>query len=280
MVNNQFNLLKSLLIAGSLVTSLNVYAEDKKASPSAEEAAKELANPNTALASLNFKPTYTSYDDFETESILFQPILPFPRKDGSKIIIRPAVTYMIDNGFDESGMLDISSDVFYAYAMDKWDSGAAKLEGLGVIFSLPSGDEKLGQGEVTSLGASYIVGSLSAEEVSIFFPSHLQSVDEGDFGDAGKVSLTTIQVGRIWLPGGGWNFGTMPKIKYNWEADSGEEWTVPLNLSVGKTLVLAGRPWKFSAEVDYFVEAPDNGPEFALTFTITPVVENTLASWF
>ena len=55
------------------------------AAKSADEIARELANPNTALASLTFKNTFTRYDgrlpDANSETgftTLFQPSLPFP----------------------------------------------------------------------------------------------------------------------------------------------------------------------------------------------------------
>ena len=267
----------NLSLVATLAVSSFSYAADEN--DAANEAAKELANPNTAFASLNFKPAITSFEnengeDFEQNTLLFQPVLPFPREDGSKIIVRPAITYMEDDGFGNSGMLDLSSDVFYAFAAEP-----GVLEGVGAIFSLPTGSEDIGQGEVTSIGASYIYGNLTPENIWLFFPSHLQSIDEGDNGSA--VSLTTLQLTYVLLPGGGWNYGTSNKIKYNWEAESGEEWTVPINIVAGKTVVLDGRPWKFSVEFDYFVVSPDPvGPEYALTFTITPVVENVMTNWF
>ncbi|TRX53432.1 hypothetical protein [Thalassomonas sp. M1454] len=276
---NTNKLLKyTFILSGAFFTNLAI-AND------ADEAAKELANPNTAFASLNIKPQYIAFknengEDFEETSLLFQPVLPFPRDDGSKIIVRPAITAVEDNGFGESGMKDISSDVFYALPTVVEDS-IATIEGFGALFSLPTGSSDLGQGEVTSIGASYILGKIAADNIKLFFPQHLVSVDEGDLGNSGKVNLTTIQLGYIKLPGGGWNYGTGPKIKYNWEAESGEEWTVPLNFSIGKTTVLGDRPWKFSLEFDYFVVTPEPiGPEYQITFTITPVVQNTLANWF
>jgi hypothetical protein len=42
-----------------------------------------------------------------------------------------------------------------------------------------------------------------------------------------------------------------------------------------------GKPWKFQAQVQYFVEQPDAfGPEWLLKFTISPVVQNKLAGLF
>ena len=107
------------------------------------------------------------------------------------------------------------------------------------------------------------------------FPSH--QWDIAGSGDK-DISLTTIQPLFTYLPGDGWNVGTAPSITYDWEA---EQWTVPLQLNFGKTVVMNGRPWKLAAEINYYVEKSDPiGPEWMLSLNVTPVVKNGLAGWF
>jgi len=68
------------------------------AAKSADEVAKELANPAGSLASLNFNLQYQTYkgdlpraDDQDSWSLVFQPVLPFPVGDqGRRVIFRPA----------------------------------------------------------------------------------------------------------------------------------------------------------------------------------------------
>jgi hypothetical protein len=46
------------------------------------------------------------------------------------------------------------------------------------------------------------------------------------------------------------------------------------------TVLMSGRPWKLAVELDYYVEKSDTfGPEWMLSFNVTPVVKNVLASW-
>jgi hypothetical protein len=41
------------------------------------------------------------------------------------------------------------------------------------------------------------------------------------------------------------------------------------------------RPCKLGVELNYYVEKSDTfGPDFGISFNITPVVKNGLASWF
>jgi hypothetical protein len=81
-----------------------------------------------------------------------------------------------------------------------------------------------------------------------------------------------------YLPGGGWNVGSSPIMSYDHEI---EEWSIPINFTFGKTVIMNDRPWKLSMEINYFVEQPDAfGPEWFIGLNVTPVVENALASWF
>ena len=60
-----------------------------------------------------------------------------------------------------------------------------------------------------------------------------------------------------------------------------QAWTIPLNLSFGKTVILSGRPWKLSAEINYFVEQPDAfGPRWFFGVSLAPVIENPLSKLF
>ena len=72
--------------------------EGSAATPSADELAAELSNPNSSVASLTFKNQFRWYDgdlpDAGNQSnytLLFQPILPFVLDSGDKVIWRPAL---------------------------------------------------------------------------------------------------------------------------------------------------------------------------------------------
>ena len=91
---------------GSVVVtekSGDVDDEGGPATPSASELAAELSNPNTAVATLNFKNQYRSYtgtlpgaDDQSSYTLVIQPVLPFVLNNGDKIIFRPAIPVMVD----------------------------------------------------------------------------------------------------------------------------------------------------------------------------------------
>lgn len=256
------------------------------AAASAAELAAELANPNSPMATMTFKLQFRSFEgtlpnanDQSGTTLLLQPSLPFPLANGDSILWRPALPFLIDQpvfsagnqDFDEvSGMGNFAFDLAYARTSD-----AGILTALGVITSFPTAtDDRLGSDQYT-LGPEFLIGKLTSSYVIGMFPNH-----QWGFGGSGNVdiNLTSIQLFGTYIPGGGWTVGTAPTLTYEHNSD---QWTIPINLNVGKTVVMNGRPWKFGAEINYYIETPDAfGPEWMLSFSIAPVVKNGMASWF
>lgn len=276
----------SRIIITFMLTSSAVWAEEGAVAAgevSANEMAKELSNPNTALASMTLKTQFTGYtgdlpgaEDQFGSAVLFQPVLPFPRKDGSQVFFRPGIPIMIDKPVwtgtefeDQSGLGDIAFDV--AYGFPTTPSGI--ISAIGIFSSLPTATaEGLGSKQWT-LGPEFLLGKVNKKYVALIFPSHQWNV--AGWGEE-SVNVSTLQAGGTLLPGGGWNVGSMPIMSYNWNA---RQWTLPLNLQVGKTLMLGGSPWKFSTEINYYIEQPDAfGPEWMIGINMTPVVKNYAAS--
>jgi hypothetical protein len=256
------------------------------AKPSADEIAADLANPNTPLASLTVKLQFLSFQgdlpgaDRQTgQGLLLQPSFPFPRANGDVIFFRPTIPIQFDQpvfdasqlGFDsKAGLGDIAFDLAYART-----TKTGLLFAGGLVSTLPTASpDALGPDRWT-LGPEFLLGKLSKTYVVGMFPSH--QWDVAGSGDA-DISLTSAQLFGVYLPGGGWNVGSIPILSYDHEA---EDWTVPLNITFGKTMILSGRPWKLSVEVNYFVEQPDAfGPQWLISFNVAPVVENVLANLF
>lgn len=258
--------------------------EGGAAEPSAAELAAELANPNTSVATLTLKAQYSLYegnlpgaDDQSGTFLLFQPGLPFVLKSGAKIIWRPAVPIFVDQpvpeaggGFSgEAGLGDIAFDLAFAPKV-----APGRLLGFGFFTSLPTATNDLGSDRWT-IGPEILLGKATPNWVVGMLTNHQWSV--AGSGDV-DVSLTTIQAFLTAIRGGGWTVGSAPIITYDWNAD---QWKVPLQINVGKTVILNGRPWKLGAEINYFAEKSDTfGPEWMVGFNVAPVVKNTMAGWF
>jgi hypothetical protein len=255
------------------------------AQPSAEEIAAKLANPNTPLATLTFRLQYRDFggslpnaDGQGGTTLLAQPSFPFSLSNGDAILFRPAIPlHMGKPTFDSSsgnfetkfGLGDIVFDIAYA----KTTKTGWLLAG-GIVSSLPTAtSDGLGSDNWT-LGPEVMVGKLTKKYVIGVFPSYQSDIA----GSGADTSLTTVQAFYTYLPGGGWNLGTTPIMTFDHNSD---QWTIPINFTLGKTIIWNGRPWKLSAEINYYVEQPDAfGPDWFIGFNVGPVVENVLARWF
>lgn len=257
---------------------------------SADDVARELANPNNSLASLTFKNQYRWYtgdlpdaDDQGNYLLLFQPTFPFPLETGDEgrsanLFIRPAIPLLVnqpvfnssEGGFDDASAIgDIGFDLAY---------GVTEANGLlwavGMVATLPTATDDDVAGDQYRLGPEFLVAKFEKWGVYGIFPSHQWRV--GGSNDS-NFSNTQIQGFLRFLPGGGWNVGSSPIMNYDWES---EQWTIPLSLSASRTVMLGAMPVKVELEINYYVEQPDAfGPEWMLSFNLTPVVKNIINEW-
>jgi hypothetical protein len=276
------NLCRCLLIGLVFLSGMTAQAQDKE--KTADEIARELANPNTPLATLNFKLQFRQFkgdladaDNQDGTTLLFQPSLPFPLDNGDLLLFRPAIPIISDQpvfngtGFDgESGIGDIVFDLAYA---PKNDSGL--LIAYGLVASLPTATEDALGSDRYTLGPEYLIGKITPKYVIGAFPNHRWDI--GGSGDQ-SISLTSVQLFGTMIPGGGWNYGTNPIITYDWES---EQATIPVNFNFGRTVIWGGSPWKLSMEFNYYIEQADEfGPDWMVGFNVSPVVKNGMAEWF
>ncbi len=274
------------LLVLPLAVSHPAIAEEK----SADEVARELANPNTSLASLTFKNQYRWYtgdlpgaDDQNNYTLLFQPVFPFtlqPTASGGKanLFFRPAFPIMFDQPVFEvdkndfkgvTALGDIGFDIGY---------GVTETNGLlwafGIVGTLPTATDSDVAGKQWRLGPEVLFAKFEQWGVYGIFPSH--QWDVAGWGD-GYYSNTQIQAFLRFLPGGGWNVGSSPIMNYDWKS---HDWTIPLSISASKTVKFGSTPVKLELEVNYYVEQPDAfGPEWMVSLNITPVVPNFLDRW-
>ncbi len=76
------------------------------------------------------------------------------------------------------------------------------------------------------------------------------------------------------------SIGAGPNILADWEARSGDKWTVPLGIGINKTVQLGKLPVRFGIEYHYNVVRPDTvGADWDLRFMIIPAMPSALFSW-
>lgn len=257
------------------------YIGGAPAELSSEEAARQLANPNTPLASLTLKSQWTHWsgdlpgaEGHDSQTFLFQPNFPFPVSKTDTIFVRPAFPYLVDqpvvdgsgNVEAKTGFGDMGMDLAYGRT-----TGSGLLMAGGLITSLPTGADRLSS-DTWTLGPEFLIGRISSTSLVAIFPSH-----QWDVSGPKKTSLTSIQPILSFLPGGGWAVSYTGTSTYDWERG---QWTVPLNLMVSKTVKVGKTPLKLALEGNYYVEKADPlGQDWMIGFNITPVVPNVVADW-
>lgn len=266
-------------------TAVNKTSTGGAAAPSAEELAKTLANPNTPLASLNFRlqqrqfeGTTANADSQSSTTLLFQPSMPFTLDNGDMVFFRPGIPLLIGqpvfdgstgNFESETGLGDIGFDIAYGITTKTGWAFATGLAG-----SLPTATVDGMGTDKFSVGPELLVAKLGKDYVLGAYPNHMWDVAGSGNTD---VSVTNAQLFAIWLPGGGWNVGSTPILSYD---HINKQATIPVNLTVGKTIIFDGTPWKLGVEFNYYVEKSDTiGATWMIGFNLGPVVKNVVAEW-
>jgi hypothetical protein len=286
---------KHLLGVLALLVVLTPALAEDAGGQSKDEIARELANPNTVLTSLKLQIQYYSFDgdlpladEQNMLKLYLQPTLPFPLENGKTLWVRPGVPFVIDQPIydvdsrrlgSRSGLGDITLDVQYGTTLE---NGFLWSVGFSTIFPTAI-KEGLGS-EMWALGPGFQLGRITEKSVLGVFANHQWDIagDGKSYPDLpylrrseAEINLTAIQLFAIFLPGNGWNAGSAPIMTYNHES---EAWTVPLHLTAGKTIIINKRPWKFSVDLNYYVERPDSiASEWMVGFNVAPVVENVFA---
>ena len=268
-------------------------AETDGQEKSAAAVARELANPNSSLATLTLKNQYRWYtgdlpgaDDQDNYTMVFQPVFPLSLpKDGSgnqrTVFIRPGFPLLVDQpvpreengGLDWDGisaLVDIGFDIGY---------GVSKKSGflwaVGMVGTLPTATDSDVAGKQLRLEPEFLLAKFEKWGLYGIFPSHQWNVT--GWSDE-SFSATQFQPVLKFLLGDGWTVGSSPIGFYNWESS---EWTIPINLSASETVIIGKTPWKFELEANYYVEQPDAfGPQVMIGFNISPIVSNPFQKGF
>ncbi len=217
--------------------------------------AKAAQNPLASMISLPFQNN--SNFDYGPEggtqdTLNIQPIWPFKLNDDWNLVTRTILPVMstpaITSGDSRTtGLGDTTfTGWFSPSAVSKWIWGA------GPVLVLPtSTDDELGTGE-WSAGASIVVLTMPGEWVIGSLFSNVWDVN----GSEG-VNFFTWQPIINYNLSDGWYLASVPSITANLEADSDQQWTVPVGGGVGKIFRIGKQAINMSGHVYYNAIKPD-----------------------
>jgi hypothetical protein len=238
-----------------------LLAATASAQPTAEELSQEAANPIADLVSL---PVQNNTDfglgpnDRARNVMNIQPVVPL---FGGKLVTRTIVPVVWlpdlgeDSGFRTTGLGDILLTGFYVPETE------SLMWGVGPVFELPTGGSERGTQKWSAGPSAVALAQHGSWTVGLLANQLWSFAGDSERDDVSKGSLQYFLVRQL---GGGWYVNSAPIITVNWEADSGDQWTVPFGLGAGKLSFLGSMP--VNAQVGGFVNAvkPDIGPDWQL----------------
>ncbi|RLA03035.1 MAG: neuromedin U, partial [Gammaproteobacteria bacterium] len=191
-----------------------------------------------------------------------QPVLPFSNGKVNFInrTIMPVMQQpkLTPDGDSKFGLGDITHTVFISPA-----APSAFTWGVGPVLTFPTAtDDRLGvdawSGGIGAVGLAmpgkWVVGAL------------IQNV--WSFSGDDDVNQLLFQYFINYNMEGGWYLTTAPIITANWEADSGERWTVPVGGGFGKIFRIGSQPMNAQFQAFYNIDKPDFVGDWSLRFQL------------
>ena len=235
----------------------------------AAELAKKLSNPVAALISV---PIQNNWDfgigpaDAMRYTANVQPVIPFSISEDWNLITRTIMPIIyaespVKGGDDKSGLGDIVQSFFLS---PNAPTSSGWIWGAGPVLLWPSAtDDALG---TDKWGAGPTVVILKQQKGWTYggLANHIWSYAGND--NRADVNATLLQPFLSYTTKKQTTFGFSTEATYDW---NGEQWTVPLNLSVSQLLMLGKLPISFQFGPRFYVERPDGGPDWGLRFSVT-----------
>jgi hypothetical protein len=167
-------------------------------------------------------------------------------------------------------MGDIGLDLGYGGVSD---NGFIGMLGIAVVF--PTSEDLSARRGQWLLGPEVTLGQVTRWGLLGVTAKHLTDISGQGEQEVGKLPTneTTLDMFFAYALGNGWQIESNPTVLYDWEAVSGNEWTVPVGAGASRTIMLGRVPAKLAFELQYFVVSPDRfGPEWLFRFSFVPVL--------
>lgn len=235
----------------------------------AGDLSKQLSNPVASLISV---PLQSNWDfnigPEEAWKYLLnvQPVVPVALGEKWTLVVRTIlpVAYAqapVAGGENHFGLGDTVQSFFFTPRVPG-DSGW--IWAVGPVFLWPtSTDRALGTGN-TAVGPTGLIlkqqsgwtyGALGNHLVSVAGPS-----------TSPDINATFIQPFVSFTTKKQTTWGLNTESTYDWK---GEQWTVPINVSVSQLLILGRAPLSLSLGYRNYIEKPEGGPNWGLRFVVT-----------
>ena len=265
----------SRVVACAAALSVGVtvaWAQETPAAPAAAqsegaELAKKLSNPVADLVSVPFQFNWAQGvgPDEATRFILnVQPVMPFSLNKDWNMITRVIVPFigqpsLAAGDVPASGIGDVLASFFFS------PTGGTITWGIGPVISLPSTSEPtLGSGKWAAGPTAVVLKQTGAWTVGALW-NQVWSFSGSE--DRTDISQMFLQPFVAYTTKKAVTLSLNAEAVANWEATD-HQWTVPINMSIGKLSSFGPFPASFQVGVGVYVAGPDGGPTWQLRSAI------------
>jgi len=261
------------VLQAALVSGLVAGAASARAALSAEELAKIAQNPVGAMISvpLQNNTNFNVGPLSGTQNILnIQPVIPVTLNPNWNLITRTIVPLVWQPEFapGQGSSFGLGDIQLSAMVSPSTPAPGGWIWGVGAIAQLPTntGDE-LGNGN-WGLGPQAVVLRIEQGSPWVYglLVNNVWSLSSDKHG--GTYSNFLLQPFVNYNFPGGFYVNTVPIITASWKADSGQQWTVPLGLGIGKIFHLGKLPMNTQLGGYYNVVHPDDGANWQLRLQV------------
>lgn len=255
----------AIYIAGVFASALtnSASAEDEA------ELAKKLQNPIASLISVPLKlnwDTGIGPKNVDSYVLNIQPVVPVSISEDTNLIVRTIIpiikTEAPVSGLDsESGLGDVLQSFFFS---PKNPTKSGWIWGAGPALLYPSASNDAIGGEKWGAGPTAVVLKQDKGWTYGALGNHVWSFAGND--QRNDISATFIQPFLSFTTKKFTTFGINTESTYDWEH---RKWTVPINLSIGQLIKFGAQPISFQLAARSYLERPEGGPNWGLSFTTT-----------
>jgi hypothetical protein len=251
--------MRSTLSAIGTVLFLAV-APQIAAAQSSDDLAAKLSNPISDLISVPFQFNYDDGfgDGNGQQSILnIQPVIPISLGEDWNMISRTILPIVNRGDFapglgSQTGFGNITQSLFFS---PKQPSASGVIWGVGPVFSIPTATNNIANNQ-WGAGITGVALKQSHGWTVGILANQIWSVSGND--KFGSYSTAFVQPFVTYTTKKATTFALNTESTYNWDT---EEWSVPINLTVGQIIKINKRPVQLTGGLRYWAESPDGGPQ-------------------
>lgn len=254
-----------IYIAGLLISIITTSALAEESA----ELAKKLQNPIANLISVPLKLNWDTGIGAKNAGMYvlnIQPVIPISISEENNLIVRTIIPIVKRDALvagmdDESGVGDILQSFFFS---PKAPTANGWVWGAGPALLYPSGGNDAISREKWGAGPTAVLLKQNSGWTYGVLANHVWSFSGNDKRE--NVSDTFIQPFLSYTTKKFTTYGVNTESTYDWKNN---QWTVPLNLFVSQLTKFGSQPISFQFTARSFLERPEGGPDWGLSFTTT-----------